>query len=362
MIPASQYHNIYILLVSVMTISLYQRYNIRKGHLQYSDSKSANTVILVIFFLFFIGLRPISGRYFVDMANYVESYHAFYEGVPFSFEWYFGNVLFDNFFALSGSLCLGTKFIFTVVAAVYFGTSYLGIKKMFPHDTLAVYLVFLAAFSTFSYATNGIKAGAAASFFIFGIAYREKLSVSIPLILLSIGIHHAMILPVGAFFLSLVIKNPKVYFVAWCLCFVFAAAHITLFQTILGYLTSDTLDDGHGAGYLMDTTSDWGGKSGFRLDFVLYSAMPVLVGYWAVFKKKMQLSKMYKCLLNVYLCTNGIWILCMYAAFTNRIAYLSWFLYPIVLVYPFLNENWGNSRYKTFSNVMLAHLFFTLSI
>ena len=89
MIPASQYYNIYILLVSVMTFSLYQRYNIRKGHLQYSDKKSANTVILVIILLFFIGFRPIDGIYFGDTANYVECYYTFYEGVPFSFEWYF---------------------------------------------------------------------------------------------------------------------------------------------------------------------------------------------------------------------------------------------------------------------------------
>ena len=74
----------------------------------------------------------------------------------------------------------------------------------------------------------------------------------------------------------------------------------------------------------------------------------------------MQLSNLYKNLLNLYLCLNGIWMLCMYAAFTNRIAYLSWFLYPIVLVYPFLQEDWGKGRYRTFSMVMLGHLGFTL--
>ena len=33
---------------------------------------------------------------------------------------------------------------------------------------------------------------------------------------------------------------------------------------------------------------------------------------------------------------------------------------PIVLIYPYLNENWGHTRYKDFSKVMLAHLGFTL--
>ena len=114
------------------------------------------------------------------------------------------------------------------------------------------------------------------------------------------------------------------------------------------------------ANYLNDVNGAWGGKTGFRIDFVIYSAMPILVGYWAVYKKKLQLSKIYTCLLNLYMVLNGTWMLCMYANFTNRIAYLSWFLYPIVLIYPYLNENWGPTRYKDFSKVMLAHLGFTL--
>ena len=53
-------------------------------------------------------------------------------------------------------------------------------------------------------------------------------------------------------------------------------------------------------------------------------------------------------------------MLCMYANFTNRIAYLSWFLYPIVLIYPYLNEDWGVNKYKIFSMVVFLHLSFTL--
>ena len=88
--------------------------------------------------------------------------------------------------------------------------------------------------------------------------------------------------------------------------------------------------------------------------------MPVIVGWYALVKKKLQVSDLYKKLLSLYLCLNGVWMLCMYAEFTNRIAYLSWFLYPIVLIYPFLNEQWGRDRYKKFGLVMLGHLGFTL--
>ena len=307
------------------------------------------------FLVLLIGLRPVSGKYFVDMANFASYYNAMLDGATFYFDPNTDNIIFDNLFAWWGSERLGYTSFFLFIAVIYFGAAYLGIRKLFPNNTLAAYLVFLAAFSTFSYATNGIKAGAAASLFILALGYRENLKVCIPLALLSWGFHHSMIMVVAAFVVTLFVKNPKVYFAGWVFCFLMAAAHVSVFAEFFSRFTTE-----HGASYLLTEGGDEGTKGGFRIDFILYSAMPVVVGWYAVFKKKMQLSNLYKNLLNLYLCLNGIWMLCMYTAFTNRIAYLSWFLYPIVLVYPFLQEDWGKGRYRTFSMVMLGHLGFTL--
>lgn len=360
MIAVQLYQILYLLMVFVLSLSVYNRYKKRTDAVQTSKNASTGLIVLVLFLIFVIGLRPASGKYFVDMVNYIQAYDAFYDGVPFSFNWDVDSLLFDNYLALVGSFRLGTEFFFTTIAAIYFGAAFWGIKKMFPNDTMAAYLVFLGAFSTFSYATNGIKAGAAASLFILALAYRENLKICIPFVLISLGFHHSMILPVVAFVLTLVYKNPKVYLATWCLCLIASALHITFFQDLFARIIVDTMDDTTGANYLQSVGSEWGGKSGFRLDFILYSAIPVLVGYWAIYKKKIQLSKSYICLLDVYLCTNGIWMLCMYAEFTNRIAYLSWFLYPVLLIYPYLNENWGQSRYRSFAQVMLVHIGFTI--
>ena len=353
MIPASLYQTIYLLIVTVISIAVCFKYQSRNGFKDYR-SNQISTIIAVVFFVIFIGLRPLSGRYFGDMANYANWYLAFVEGDSFFFDWSAENLLFDNLFAWWGSEYLGYTSFFLFIAAIYFGASYLGIRKLFPNNTLAAYLVFLAAFSTFSYATNGIKAGAAASLFILALGYRENLKVCIPLVLLSWGFHHSMIMVVAAFVVTLFVKNPKVYFAGWVFCFLMAAAHVSTFAEFFSRFTTE-----HGASYLLTEGGDEGTKGGFRIDFILYSAMPVVVGWYAVFKKKIKLSNLYKNLLNLYLCLNGIWMLCMYAAFTNRIAYLSWFLYPIVLVYPFLQEDWGKNKYRTFSIVMLCHLAFT---
>jgi hypothetical protein len=354
MIPASQYQTIYLLIVTVISVAVCFKYQSRNGFKDYL-SNQISTILAVLFFVIFIGFRPLSGRYFGDMINYANWYQAFYHGANFYFDWNAENFLFDNLYAWWGSARLGYTSLFVFIAAIYFGASYIGIKKLFPNNTLAAYVVFLAAFSTFSYATNGIKAGAAASLFILALGYRENLKVCIPLILLSWGFHHSMIMVVAAFVVTLFVKNPKIYFALWGFCLLMALAHITAFAHFFSGFTTE-----HGASYLLAEGRDEGTKGGFRIDFILYSAMPVIVGWYAVFKKQFKLTNLYKNLLNLYLCLNGVWMLCMYAEFTNRIAYLSWFIYPIVLIYPFLQEQWGKNKYKTFSFVMLGHLGFTL--
>ena len=359
MIPAQSYYTIYLILVTIITLITYFKYDKRNGNITYplNKRKKDGTFILAILMVLFIGYRP-ANFVFVDMMNYITFYHALYEGNVFVFDKEAENLIFDNYLAWVGSKYLGTSFFFVSIAAIYFICTYIACRRMFPRDTLAAYLVFLAAFSTFSYGTNGIKAGAAAAIFLMALSYRDNLKICIPLIIASWGFHHSMIMPIIAFILTFIYKNSKVYFVAWFLCLLIAIFHITFFQQLFADILSDSGNSG--ANYLNEQNDDWGGRIGFRIDFVIYSTMPILVGYWAVYRKKLQLSKLYTCLLNLYMALNGTWLLCMYANFTNRIAYLSWFLYPIVLIYPYLNENWGPSRYKTFSRVMLAHLGFTL--
>lgn len=353
---AVAYYTIYLIFVSILSVPIYSKYSSMANYGATSIAikrQNNGLVLLPIFMTIFIGFRPDS-YVFVDMMNYIQNYHTLLENMPFHWDWTAENFLFDNIFALIGSLNLGTTFFFVVIAAIYFGCAYWGIRRLFPNHTAMAYLAFLGAFSTFSYGTNGVKAGAAASLFILALSYYKNWKVCVPLMVITFGFHHSMQMPIAAFVLSVLWKNPKHFFWGWMLCLVCAATHVSFFQELFAGMT-----DKQGADYLNPTAGDWGGKSGFRIDFVLYSAMPVLVGYYAIYKHKIQ-SKIYNMLLKVYLTTNAIWMLCMYASFTNRIAYLSWSLYPIVLLYPLLNENWGKYQYRTASRIFIAHLAFTL--
>ena len=361
---AQLYYPIYLLIVSVLTLSVYSRYNARRlAQTPYPQSKkwAADTpcLILALFMTLFIGFRPVSFKYFGDMGNYEQWYHLFYENVPFVYNPNAENFIWDNWWAWWGSMNMGTESFWIISAGIYFIGTWLFCKKVFPYDIYLTYLVFLAAFSTFSYTTNGCKAGNAATIFLLAIAYKKKLIISIPLLIVSLGFHHSMILPIIAYASVSFYKNSKFYLYLWLLCIIISLAHITWFQELFAQVSADN-GDLHGANYLQGNDSNgWGGKSGFRYDFVLYSAMPVVVGFYAIFKKKIK-SSTYQFVLNLYLLLNSVWMLCMYAEFTNRIAYLSWFMYPFVLIYPLLNENWGAYKYKTLSKVMLCHLGFTI--
>lgn len=354
------YFHIYIWLVALLSLFVfspyasYSRLRLVKGKKDFS----LEVFLLMLFMVLFIGLRPISGKYFVDMAGYNEVYHTL-ANPNYKISWNTTNKVFDNlFYKLAGSR-VNIYVFFILMAAIYFVGMAWACSSLFPRDKMAAFLVYLGAFSTFSYGTNGIKAGAAASLFLVALAMHEKRwwLGALVFVLLSLGFHHSMVLPVAAFIVCLFVKNPKIYFAFWCFCFLMALFHVTFFQTQFGGFV-----DEKGASYLLGS-----GKhikhnvfGGFRLDFVLYSAFPIIVGWIAIIKEKLRVSKKYVFLLNLYMLINGIWMLCMYAEFTNRISYLSWLLLPIVLIYPFLKENWGPGQYKTFQWVAFGHLLFTI--
>ena len=101
-------------------------------------------------------------------------------------------------------------------------------------------------------------------------------------------------------------------------------------------------------------------KTGFRWDFLLYSFMPILLGWYVIFKKKV-INSTYQLLLGTYIFANAFWIMVIRAEFSNRFAYLSWFLYPIVLAYPLLKfKLWPKTQGQKTAMIMFAHLAFTL--
>ncbi len=353
MLAAALYQTVYLIIVLVLTVYLINKY-MKVDFMDTDRGLLSGRIIalwLTVFLILFIGLRPLS-YVFVDMTNYNAQYNVFLKGKPFEFTWEVSNFIFDNLFSFWESALLPIKYFFLLVATVYFGGIFWACRKIFPDDMALALLVYLGAFSTFSYGTNGIKAGAAASVFLLALAYRDNLKLSVAFLILSLGFHHAMAAPVGVFILAYFIKNKDYYLYGWIICLVMAALHITFFQSLFASFSEDKR-------YLVVDVAKEVEVSGFRPDFILYSAIPIFLGYYLTKKHDID-SEDYNFMWNVYTGTNIIFLLCTYGSFINRIAYLSWLMYPIVLIYPFLYFDLGERQHRYLRYAVLGHLAFTL--
>lgn len=352
MISAEYYQTIYLLVVLFLTMRLMHKYTpstvLNLGRTQVSQVASGK--ILVFLLVLFIGLRPAS-PVFMDTIPAVESYNSILSGdIGAAIRFYSGNLIYDPLFISCATIGIPVDLFLIFMASIYFGCMFWSCKKIFPHDALLSFLVYLGAFSTFSFSVNGFKNGAAASLFLVAVAYKGRWKVVVPFLVLAFGFHHSMAVPVVAYIAACFFKNRKWYLYFWILSLLMAAFHITFFMDLLGGFT-----DERGAEYLQGEDDR---VTGFRPDFILYSAIPIFLGNYIVKKYRIK-SPSYTFIWNIYTLSNSVFLLCTYASYINRIAYLSWLLYPIVLLYPFLNLVWSKRQNFFLKYVVWGHLGFT---
>lgn len=347
------YEPVYYFLVTLFTIILANEYvKIREDVIRSKDPNEGFGFVICTVLILFIGTRPIRGM--GDTTNFT-GYYELARGLPFAFSFDTTNIIFDNALNWFASKEIPVSYFYIAISFVYFAAMYAACRRLFPGSSSLAFVACLGAFSTFSYSVNGIKAGAAASVFLLAMAYRDKRIVCIVLALFSWGLHHSMSVVLAALVGASIFRNTKVYFYFWIICVLIAAAHISTFQSFFA-----SFADEKGAGYLRpDEFDESAWVTGFRIDFILYSAAPIVIGYWLLFQRRVR-NEIYEFWLRVYLLVNSVWMLCMYAAFTNRIAYLSWFMYPIVLLFPFLGFEWSESQPLYAKRTTLYHLGFTL--
>lgn len=354
MIHGIYYQPIYLVLVTLFSIVYYNKYASSKNAV-YDNGSFA--LFLAVFFSLFIGFRP-PFDVLTDTWGLVEYYQSVANG-SFEFTWETENFVFDNLLYGMSAGGFDYSIWLTFMAMIYFIGRYIACKKLFPRNTNVAFLIFLGAFITYSSAVNGFKAGAATTLFVCAIAYKDNLIVSILLLFLAVGMHHSMLVCVLAYIITYFYKKQNVYYYLWIVSLLLAIMHVTYFQNLFGSISPDE----KAGSYLSLDSGMW--RTGMRYDFVLYSTVPILQS-WLHRKHYGIFSDKYTFILNLYILLNSIWMLCMYANFTNRIAALSWGLYPIVIMMPYLEKKDGTEIYGTYgsnkaiSKVLLYNLLFTL--
>ena len=223
---------------------------------------------------------------------------------------------------------------FFVTALIYCLNHYIFSRRIAKEYAYLVLLMFFTSFLFYNYGINTIRAGLAASFLLLSLSFHNKSILFFGFILVAINLHASMLLPSAAMVIAKYYDKVKIYLYIWLFSIILSASLGHYFETML----SSLFDFDQRLDYYLNTNADnTHYKVGFRLDFILYSTMPVVVGYYFIVKKKFK-DEFYSLLYNTYLMANSFWILVIRANFSDRFAYLSWFLYPILLVYPLLKQ------------------------
>ncbi len=366
------YFFIYWLVVMLLTVAMFNRiYSKRDYMIMYCKDNYNPIILFCIFYILFFGLRPVSIAFgdtviynsaFNLMHNYgVYEIHTFNDGTvdvseSAGSDWLFYSVMF---------LCaqvMSANFFFLIVMYFYIAMMFLGCRKIDYRHGATLMLVCCGAFSFYGYSVNGLRNGVSCSFIIFALARLCKGEKLWPMVLsiAAIGCHKSAVLPIFCMIFTYFVRKPKYMFITW-------VASILLSLTIGGYLSNmlslmgfdERLAQNLQSG--ADVVDSWGVEmeSRFRWDFLLYSSMPILLGWYVIFRRKVY-NNTYLILLGTYIYANAFWVILIRSLFSNRFAYLSWFIYPIVLVYPLLNLPVfkKNHNQKT-AYIVLAHFGFT---
>lgn len=344
-------------------------------------------LILTLFLMAYMGLRPVS-HVFGDTVNYAWGYKlangsAFFK-IDFDKEW-----LWDFIMLTCKQSGFTVNMWFFIIEIGYLGFVFLGLRKLLHENPWMAMLFFLSAFSTFTFGVNGIRNGLACSMVIFAFAIAANKGVG-QLILagivmvLAFGIHRSTALPIIAFFVaSYLIKSPKFAIGFW-------VASIGLSLVLGGFFTNFFMGlgfDDRMTSYAtsMEQNKEQFSQTGFRWDFLLYSAMPVWLT-WYICKKVDEERALYGetqeeietgvpgagriadahsmrvfyILSTTYMLANSFWVMVNKAAFSNRFAYLSWFMYPVVIAYAVIRLHIWEDQDKKAGLILAAHAGFTI--
>ncbi len=365
-IPPYYYATVYyifLLFCSWFTVIYYVGSNGQK--LLYNDEDGPSQVMAILVTLtiaIIVGLRPLA-RDFGDTRVYAAGYRYInsldFSPISYKTEWFWHDL--EVFCRMI--LKLNQHEFFLLVSLMYFGGMVICSIIIARRNLWLSMMFFFTAFQTFTFSTNGIRNGLGTSFLLVAIAImseKKKLTFFTALLMfIALGTHRSTILPSTAAIVSLyVIKDTKHALRFWVISI---ALSLVLGHTMENFFASlgfdDRMDAYHNAQF-QEGNEDKFSHTGFRWDFLLYSIFPVVM-IWYVTRHRKFNDPQFNMIANTYLFCNAFWIMVIRAAFSNRFAYLSWFLYPLVIFYPLFRMNIWKDQDRRAALILFAYSGFT---
>lgn len=139
----------------------------------------------------------------------------------------------------------------------------------------------------------------------------------------------------------------------WCACLLISLITPGMTQWLAEFSIFNDKFSGYALG------DDGTSQIGFRVDFILYSILPIFIGLYFIIKYKFN-DVIYNEILSVYLICNAFWLLVIRIPFSNRFVYLSWFMYGLVIAYPFIKSNCFRYQNRYAAFILLLLLIFNV--
>ena len=325
-----EYALIFPYLITFLPILLLIVYSLLPGKIRrFPNTTAFGSVVLMIVLVYAIGEFPpelsfdkeVYTRIYFGTLNYGIDYGSRDYG------WIAYNILCGKIFGNNVDL------FFLVTSIIYVGAYYLLAIKLFRKNVIGYFFVMCTGCIGFSaYGTNTIRAGFALAFLLLCLTLSQKRWLQVVLAIIALSMHKSMLIPIVAYIAAKTVKETKIVFVIWGLCLIFSALNLDLgiFFESVGFV------DERVESYA-ESINSWEGEyeKGFRLDFLIYSIVPILIYLYYILKKKID-DKFYSLILMAYLLANAVWLLAIRMSRSDRLAYLSWFLIPILTLYPVL--------------------------
>ena len=350
-IPIQFYTSIYynIMLLVVLFVFYYTHTTSIDNKRNQGFIKVAGFFLLWFVFLY-LGLRPINSI-FIDMITYAHIFVNYQEGGhKVSIE---DNDLFFQIFTMLCSKIMPIKIYFLLCAILYVMPMYVISKKWFEKYWFYAFLMLVISFSFWGYGTNGIRNGLATSFFLLALSCNKRIYQIIWMVC-AVGFHNTLLLPSLGFIITSFYNTPKSFFLLWIISIPLSLIFSSFWESFF----ANFIDDNRVSYLTSEVDVNSFSRIGFRWDFLLYSATGVFAGGYYLFKKKIK-DETYSQLFNIYLFANTFWILVIRANYSNRFAYLSWFILALVIIYPWLKYNFTGKQTMKMGWIILTYFSFT---
>lgn len=360
MIPVELYTTVYFAVISFLI--LFALLPLLRKPLEEYPSLDYNilSTLFLISIVAFIGLRDPWGdwRFFGDTASYTRSFNEIqYTVIETAKD--VGFYLLMRLLATFKSV----ELFYVACALLYVLPLYFAFKKWFPRYALFAFIIAVSTFSFWAFGINGVRNGLATSLFIYALSFDKTNWKKILLFGLAVSFHLSLLLPLLAYLLAIFKPKVKPILLIWLLLIPIAYFFgNNLELNISAFFEAIGIKDNRADVYFADELDGQTVDRSFRLDFILFSATAVWYGYYFIVKKQLN-DVFFRVVWSMYTITNAVWILLIYAPFTNRTAYLSWFLMPLIFAYPLLKDNnLGIKKNKWLAVVISLSLTFTLML